>query len=78
MKTIIDVRTPGEFATGHANGSINIPLQELPQRLSEIKDIKGDIVLCCASGMRSSSALDMLRLAGVKNVVNAGSWLNVR
>jgi len=35
--TIIDVRTPQEFAAGHVEGSINIPLQELPQRIEEIR-----------------------------------------
>jgi len=35
-KTIIDVRTSGEFMFGNVKGSINIPLAELPKRLDEI------------------------------------------
>ena len=51
---IVDVRTPGEFMGGHVAGSINIPLQELPHRLDEIRQMK-NIVLCCASGGRRLS-----------------------
>ncbi len=73
--TVIDVRTPGEFAGGHVAGSINIPLNELPQRISEIKD-KQHIVLCCASGGRSASATMFLQQNGIA-CVNGGSWLDV-
>ena len=38
--TVVDVRTPGEFMGGHVAGSINIPLQELMQRMDELKQIK--------------------------------------
>lgn len=52
---IIDVRTKGEYASGHIKGSINIPLNELS---SQVKKIKKDkvVITCCASGMRSASA----------------------
>ena len=52
-KTIIDVRTPAEFMGGNVAGSINIPLNEIQLRVSEIKQIQQPIVLCCASGNRS-------------------------
>lgn len=73
--TIIDVRTPGEFMGGHVTGSINIPLQEIPQRIDEFKQMKY-VVLCCASGNRSGQANAFLRQHGV-NCVNGGSWLDV-
>ena len=76
VKTIIDVRSPGEFMGGHVAGSINIPLQELPVRLDEIKEMEQPIVLCCASGMRSGNATAFLRQNGV-NCENGGSWLDV-
>jgi phage shock protein E len=77
MKTIIDVRTPGEFMGGHVAGSINIPLQEIPERLDEIKGIDGEIVFCCASGNRSGQATAYLKSQGVANCSNGGSWLEV-
>ncbi|MFA6260823.1 MAG: rhodanese-like domain-containing protein [Bacteroidia bacterium] len=75
-KTIIDVRTPGEFMGGHVAGSINIPLQELPQRIDEIKAIHTPIVLCCASGNRSGQASAYLKSMGIA-CENGGSWIDV-
>jgi phage shock protein E len=74
--TIVDVRTPGEFMGGNVNGSINIPLQEIEQRLQEIKALQEPIILCCASGMRSGQATTYLKNCGVE-CTNGGSWLDV-
>jgi rhodanese-related sulfurtransferase len=73
--TIIDVRTPAEFARGHVTGSINIPLNEIPSRMEELKS-KKNIVLCCASGNRSGQATAFLEQNGIA-CENAGSWLDV-
>lgn len=70
---IVDVRTPQEFAQAHAKGSRNIPLDELPSRASELEQEK-PIVVCCASGARSSMAKSMLERAGFSAVHNAGPW----
>ena len=43
--TIVDVRTPAEFMGGHVAGSINIPLQEIVERLDELKKLKTPLVL---------------------------------
>ena len=73
---IIDVRTPGEFAGGHVKGSVNIPLNELPRKLSSIKKDK-PVITCCASGMRSASAASILKSNGYTEVYNGGSWLSL-
>jgi len=73
--TIVDVRTPAEFMGGHVMGSINIPLNEIPHKIGELKTSK-DIVLCCASGGRSSQAAMYLKQQGVA-CEDGGSWLNV-
>lgn len=75
--TIIDVRTPEEFVGGNVAGSKNIPLNEIAQRVQELKDISGDIVLCCASGGRSGMATQMLQGNGFTNVYNGGGWTDV-
>ena len=75
--TIVDVRTPGEFMGGHVAGSVNIPLQEIPKRMEELKSLKAPLVLCCASGMRSQSATVALKQVGFDNVSNAGPWYAV-
>lgn len=75
-KTIIDVRTPGEFMGGNVVGSINIPLSDISTKVDEIKKMEQPIVLCCASGGRSGQATMFLKQYGI-NCINGGSWLDV-
>ena len=70
---LVDVRSAGEFASGNAPGTINIPLQELGNRLNEIPK-STPVVLCCASGTRSGMAKLMLKTKGYQNVHNIGTW----
>ena len=74
--TIVDVRTREEFMGGHVATSINIPLNEIPERLEEIKALVSPLILCCASGGRSGQAEYYLSQQGVE-CLNGGSWLNV-
>lgn len=74
--TIVDVRTSDEFRGGNAEGSINIPLQEIQQRIDELKSLKHPLVLCCASGNRSGQATQFLTQEGIE-CYNGGSWLDV-
>jgi phage shock protein E len=73
---VIDVRTYGEFQGGNVADSINIPLNEIPERLEEIKELQGPIILCCASGMRSEQAQNFLLQNNIE-CYNGGSWLAV-
>ncbi|HUC81625.1 MAG TPA: rhodanese-like domain-containing protein [Flavisolibacter sp.] len=70
--TILDVRTPEEFAGGRYPNAINIPLNELPQRLEEIKQMKTPIVAYCRSGNRSGMAVTILKQNGIANAHNGG------
>lgn len=72
---IVDVRSNSEFSQGANAISLNIPLSELNSRAKEF-DKEKIIILCCASGSRSSVALGILKKNGFKNVVNAGPWTN--
>ena len=74
--TVVDVRTPAEFMGGNVNHSINVPLQEIQQRLNELKQLKTPLILCCASGGRSAMATQFLSSQGIE-CINGGSWLNV-
>jgi rhodanese-related sulfurtransferase len=69
----IDVRSQSEFASGHAPGTINIPLQELKKRINEIPK-KIPIVICCASGTRRGMAKMTLKKIGYTQVYNIGNW----
>jgi rhodanese-related sulfurtransferase len=73
---LVDVRSPGEFASGHAPGSVNIPLQELDSRAKEL-DSSRWVVVACASGTRSAMAARKLQRLGFSQVMNAGSWRNL-
>lgn len=73
---VVDVRGPGEYAGGHAAGSINIPLHELDQRAREL-DASRWVIVCCASGTRSALARRKLRALGFERVLNAGPWRNL-
>ena len=77
VATIVDVRTPGEYAGGHIRGSINIPLNALGSQMGKIKKDK-PVITCCASGMRSGAARSQLLSAGYSEVHNAGSWFNLK
>lgn len=74
--TIVDVRTTAEFSGGHVANSINIPLQEIPTRLEELKMLEMPLILCCASGNRSGQATQYLSSYGIE-CGNGGSWLDV-
>lgn len=74
--TIVDVRSHEEFMGGHVADSINIPLNEIPKRIEEVRSLKEPLVLCCASGNRSSQAQLFLTEHGIE-CYNGGSWLDV-
>lgn len=71
--TIVDVRTPGEFQSGHLKGSINIPLGNLSSLYSQIRKDR-PVITCCASGMRSGQAKSFLLSKGFTEVHNGGGW----
>ena len=65
--TLIDVRTPEEFAKGTAEGAINIPLEEIGTRWQELKG-KENVVLFCRRGIRAGKAQDILKKNGIASV----------
>ncbi len=69
---VIDVRTGEEFAYGAYPGAINIPLDELEDRVTEIENKNRQIILYCASGARSAYALQILKAYGYINSENGG------
>ena len=68
---IVDVREESEWNEQHIPGAIHIPLAQLNERLSELKQYKDSPVITqCKTGGRSSKALDELKLAGFSKVYN--------
>ena len=74
--TIVDVRTRSEYSGGHIANSLNIPLNEIQERIEELKALSQPLILCCASGGRSGQATLFLKSLGI-DCENGGSWLDV-
>ncbi|MFJ9928205.1 MULTISPECIES: rhodanese-like domain-containing protein [Streptomyces] len=72
--TVIDVRTPGEYAGGHVPGALNIPLDQLDRALPDIRGAaeRGEVLVVCASGARSEKACAQLAAQGVRAATLAG------
>lgn len=67
--TILDVRTPEEFAAGHIKGAINVPVTELPDKLASLKLAPTqEIVVHCERGGRAKTAEGILRESGYTQV----------
>ena len=72
---VIDVRSPGEFASGHLPNAINIPLPEIETAVPRrVKDKNKVLLLHCQSGMRSGVASKKLKRLGYANTFNLGSY----
>lgn len=64
---ILDVRTVWEFEDGHIEGAINIPVEELQQRLGEL-NLSDEILVYCRTGNRSRRAVQILADNGFSSV----------
>ncbi|MFI8302735.1 rhodanese-like domain-containing protein [Streptomyces sp. NPDC085927] len=78
--TVIDVRTPGEYASGHLPGAHNIPLDHLRTALPALKTAaaRGRLLMVCASGNRSATACEQLAAADIPAATLTGgttAWI---
>ena len=72
---IIDVRTEGEFDSGHLSQATNMPLDMIETHaVSYIKDKRKVLLLHCQTGVRSAKAVKRLEAIGYKNAFNIGSY----
>lgn len=76
--TLIDVRSTMEFEMEHIQGAINIPLEEVPHRIEEMRKLQAPYILYCRSGNRSGMAASMLKQSGFTDVYNAGGIEDVK
>ncbi|MET7290495.1 rhodanese-like domain-containing protein [Streptomyces sp. NPDC005573] len=77
--TVVDVRTPGEYASGHLPGAHNIPLDQLDRALDALRTAagRGDLLVVCASGARSATACERLAAHGIGAATlsgGTGAW----
>lgn len=71
---LLDVRTPAEFAGGHVASAINLPLDEVEARVSEVPADR-PVYIICRSGSRSAQASAILSRTG-RDVTNVGGGMN--
>jgi len=57
---------------------MNIPVDQLLNNLNKLKDKSKPIITCCASGMRSASAKNLLKSKGYSEVYNGGGWSSLQ
>ncbi|MDN3493834.1 rhodanese-like domain-containing protein [Winogradskyella bathintestinalis] len=74
---ILDVRTQKEWDNGHIENSVHIPLNELNNRVGEVKQLNKPIITCCQSGVRSAKAAKFLNLNNIE-ATNGGGWLSLK
>jgi phage shock protein E len=70
--TVVDVRTPDEFSQSHFPGAVNIPVDQVAERLDEFREMTPPIVAYCRSGSRSGLAVSILKQNGINEVYNGG------
>ena len=71
----IDVRSAEEFNAGHLQDAVNIPHDQILERIQSVSpDKDAPINLYCRSGRRAESALNELKKAGYTNVTNHGGY----
>jgi len=75
---LIDVRTPDEYVSGHIEGAVNMPVENLSQHLDEVP---GDVplIVYCRTGNRSATAAQILVNAGFSPVFDLGgiqTWIS--
>ncbi len=70
---ILDVRTTGEYQTGHIKSSVNISLGTLRERYTELDSTK-TYITTCSHGLRSVKAQSLLKERGFTHVYNGGAW----
>lgn len=74
--TILDVRTPEQFAAGHLRDAKNIPLSDLGSRIGELDKQKTKaVVVVCQQGTRADKAVKLLQKAGFDDVVSLDGGL---
>jgi rhodanese-related sulfurtransferase len=74
--TIVDVRTISEYNEGHIENAINLPVQELSDRLDELNK-NDELLIYCRTGNRSSTAVDILSNAGFNKIFHMHKGISI-
>lgn len=69
---VVDVRSAGEYAGGHVDGAVHVPVSEIAERMPGIQPDKDQqLIVYCAKGVRAAKAKDVLTGMGYTKILNA-------
>lgn len=74
---ILDVRTQSEWDKGHIEHAKHVPLDQLQQKVEELKQLNKPFIVCCESGIRSAKAAKYLNLNNIE-ATNGGGWVSLK
>ena len=74
---VIDIRTPNEFDRGKVPDSINIPSDRFSINTERLKNMKQPLIICSNSIYESGNAVSKLKKAGIREVYNGGTWIDL-
>ena len=74
---ILDVRSQREWDKGHIENAVHIPIDELNNRVDEVKALNKPVIACCESGVRSAKAAKFLNLNNISDI-NGGGWIGLK
>ena len=74
---ILDVRSQREWDKGHIENAVHIPIDELNNRVDEVKALNKPVIACCESGVRSAKAAKFLNLNNI-SAINGGGWIGLK
>lgn len=74
---ILDVRSQSEWDAGHIENALHIPIDELSNRVEEVRKLNKPVITCCASGVRSAKAAKFLNMNNIE-ATNGGGWVSLR
>lgn len=75
---LIDVRTTAEYAAGHIDGAVNLPVETIQAGAMPTVTKTKPVYLYCRSGSRSRQATTVLQAAGYQNVIDLGAMTHVQ
>lgn len=74
---ILDVRSQNEWDAGHIEGAKHVPMDNLTDKIDEIKRLDKPVIVCCESGVRAAKAAKFLNLNNIK-ATNGGGWVGLK
>ncbi len=74
---ILDVRSQKEWDAGHIEGAMHVPMDQLTDKVDDLKRLDKPVIVCCESGARATKAASFLNINNIK-ATNGGGWVSLK